>query len=968
MTDRKPLALKVFSYLLVHVNVQSLSNKVGIIDVFNSRFRPDFLCLTEHWLDENSSDSILMSGYKLISRFCRTEHIRGGAAIFGSAQIASRCRTCTYVNSMAAEFHFECCSLILDGQLCVVCIYRSNNVLLSNYNVFLSRFEQLLRFCCSTFRYLIITGDLNVDKLSTNGVDAVARKRYVALKDLSESFQLRCLVEEPTRYDGRTGRESCLDYLITNLVDCEHDVFNMGVSDHAAQRLAWSVDDCEDAPAAPSYSFRNFRDVDNLAQFKTILSSMNVCLGSVPVDESFGGFCGEFLGAVDRCFPNVTGKSRQVKPGDRIIFSEQLYRDLERLRFLNFVRKTVESDSLNTQYRDLKRSLDLKIQYEKRAFFSKQILKSKNISKTLWAFVNQNKSLEKRGTISLESGGRIVDDPTAVANEFGRYFSSVVDISLRAHFQGKRLPCTVSKTTNPYSMYLGSITAEDILTAINALSRRDSVSIDGVPLSLIRECLDVLMPTLVSLVNDSFDQGEFPDILKLSKLVPVPKKGKLTKAENYRPICVVSSFSRIIEKVAYVKLNGFLTRFGVLSASQHGFRSGLSTETALISFAQYVTDLIDQRKYTVGVFLDFSRAFDTLDPQFLSAKLDSLGVRGVANRWFVSFVTNRKFKVKVDGCVSETFSTRLGTPQGSILGPLLFLIYINDLPDYINGKVFIYADDTAIVLAGTSPEEIQDLLDGVFEQVDDWCARNQVILNFKKTVCVEFRSIFSSAPLSITYSHRGALISTSDRASFLGVAFDTFLDFSLHIDSLCNRLNKLTYLFFSLRSSLPLGLLLNVYHGLVHSVLSYSIVIWGHSAEAQRVFVAQKRILRAIFGLRPLDSCRQVFRDNKILTVFCTYAFKLLVHIFDHRGNLETVSQKHSYSTRQKDDIYLSSFNYMRYKKSPTYAGCTYYNMLPNNIKQCCTRNSFKAALKSFLVSKAFYDRSELVSCLTGAQ
>ena len=157
----------------------------------------------------------------------------------------------------------------------------------------------------------------------------------------------------------------------------------------------------------------------------------------------------------------------------------------------------------------------------------------------------------------------------------------------------------------------------------------------------------------------------------------------------------------------------------------------------------------------------------------------------------------------------------------------------------------------------------------------------------EKTVCVEFRNLFISYPLTLNYTYLCTQIKRADRATFLGVVFDSLLSFDLHIDALCSRLNKLVYLFLNLRNSLTKQHLVTVYYGIVHSILSYNIIIWGHSIELNSVFMCQKRILRIIFGLRRLDSCQPVFKSAEILTVFSTYVYKLLTYIFDRRNSID---------------------------------------------------------------------------------
>ncbi len=263
---------------------------------------------------------------------------------------------------------------------------------------------------------------------------------------------------------------------------------------------------------------------------------------------------------------------------------------------------------------------------------------------------------------------------------------------------------------------------------------------------------------------------------------------------------------------------------------------------------------------------DISKAFDTVNRDILREKLWAIGIRDPLIKWLESYLSDRGMFIDLNGVRSDINSVKLGVPQGSVLGPLLFSIFMNDLPLYIKGfDVIMYADDFTVFLSSSDIESLNNDLVILYDLMSKWCASNKIVLNERRTVCLNF---FNRTPLP--EKTLGPNLNIVQCAKFLGTHLDGSLShWSAQVDHVVGKLNSAFFAIMQLKSTLHQKALLDIYYALAYSHLSYNIVNWGSTFELNRIFIAQKRILRLIFGMSPLDSCKSVFKKHNLLTVPC---------------------------------------------------------------------------------------------------
>ena len=376
--------------------------------------------------------------------------------------------------------------------------------------------------------------------------------------------------------------------------------------------------------------------------------------------------------------------------------------------------------------------------------------------------------------------------------------------------------------------------------------------------------------TLSDLINESLKSGIYPTCLKNACIKPLHKKDSKLLVENYRPISLLSNINKIFEKVIHHRVYDFLEKKQALYENQFGFRKGHNTNHALIALTESIRRALDQNNFAVGVFIDLQKAFDTVEHNILLKRLNHYGIRGIANNLFKSYLTERKQFVEIDGQKSSQINIMHGVPQGSVLGPLLFLIYINDLHQCIqHSSTFHFADDTSLLCKGPSLKKLNKQINQDLKGLCVWLQANKISLNTKKTEIILFRNIYKIYNKKMNFRLSGQKLSLSTEVKYLGVILDQHLTWKPHLNNIITKLSKATGILSKLRHYVNMATLLSICYSLFQSHLIYSMQAWGHiTAEYMtKITNLQKRALRIIHFLGPRESASPLFLKSRILPI-----------------------------------------------------------------------------------------------------
>ena len=395
------------------------------------------------------------------------------------------------------------------------------------------------------------------------------------------------------------------------------------------------------------------------------------------------------------------------------------------------------------------------------------------------------------------------------------------------------------------------------------------------------------------IINLSFQTGIFPDILKVAKVIPLHKGGSTQELNNFRPISLLSIFDKIIEKIMHKRLYEFIEEHDILFKNQFGFRKNSSTAHSLIEITENIKESIDKGNYGCGIFIDLKKAFDTVNHKILLTKLEHYGIRGSLLKWFETYLTDRKQYVFFNGISSELASISCGVPQGSVLGPLLFLLYINDLPN-ISSKLnfFLFADDTNIYYESDNLKTLEKVLNTELKKLSQWLHVNRLALNVSKTNFVIFRSTKKIVDHNVVLIMNRKAIEQKDHVKYLGILIDQHLSWKQQVSSVSKKICRGVGILIKLRSFLEPKMLKDIYYCLVYSHLSYGIEAWGSACktETNKLLILQKKAVRIltqnqycqVFGepAGPLPHADPLFKKTEILKFEDIYKLNIAKFVY----------------------------------------------------------------------------------------
>lgn len=844
----------------------------------------------------------------------------------------------------------------------LVNIYRSP---CGKINLFLEKLNDILDKLFKIYKNIILTGDLNINTETEN-------TNHRKLLDIIKMYNLQSVIKSPTRVTHHTT--TTIDHIITNLHESRFscEVINSLLSDHYAQHINIHMNITEQK----MYSqFRDTRE-NNLITLYTLLKSENWSgvLQELDVDKQLDLFYSIFMSHYNAACPLVT---RKVKRPKNKWFDKNLLTLKTTLKYYYDRYKQTKLTTDRNNYLHQKKIYRDEIKAAKKSYITNTILNSQNISKSLWNIINNEtergklpKNTHKFNTIKSKDG-KTLTHPSDICNEFNTTLLENVTNLINAkvkHTTQHNTYTHIQQTVN--SLYLPEITQHDLSKIVNQLKISKATSADGLSTFILKKCFPYLCVPLLSILNSAIKDGTFPTSLKDSVVIPIHKKGKADVIDNYRPITLVSVISKVLEKHIAKHLTAFLDKHKILNVHQYGFRKKHSTINAITHLIENIIDNIDNNVKTNSLFLDLSKAFDCIDHTILLDKLYRYGVRGIPQALLKSYLSNRTQQIRITHLegnmikqyTSEKLNIQYGVPQGSVLGPLLFIIYVNDIPTLSNGKAILFADDTSIINQGTTTENLELTTYINTEQITDYFESNNLFINPAKTNYILFETHQRKQTSNITVTIKEQEIKEVLETNFLGLKLDKHLSWKPHIDKVCKKVSSNIFILKHMSQSLEVNILKTIYYALIHPHLSYGLIVWGHCAKEhmQRIFRLQKYAIRTIMKLKKTVSCRQSFKNLNILTVYSMYIMDTIIHT-KHRLSLQTNTDIHSHDTRNKDKYHMQQHNLKLYDSKPSMAGCIFFNKLPPHIRHKPSDSTFRQSLKNLLITKCYYSIDEFL-------
>ena len=949
-------------FSMLHMNIRSVKRHLGQLEAYlgllDHKFR--IIALTESWITDYDSNLYNLPYYELFENH-RSIRSGGGVALYIDMKYESKHRRdldffTEHCESVFVEL--DKVSIGLARNVIIGCIYRVPN---KDVNSFLDSIKPVLECVRKENKLCYLLGDFNLDLMNSDNHSITGE--YL---DFLTSYCFFPLINRPTRVTSDTA--TIIDNIFTNnlnaLENSMHGVFVTDISDHypvfyisfSDSKKSKDVDILK--RKYTSNNKQSFLDSLKDISWKSVFDHSTTNL-------SFGCFLDIIRELHNRHFPKVRIKVRHRN--NKSWLSDDLKEEIKYKNKLYKLSKKIPCLRNELIYKTFKNRLQHKIKIEEKNHYCDLFQKYKGNMKRSWSLI---KTILYRGSKTkiqnkfALSNGDVVTDRNIICEKFNNFFTGIGPSLANAIPDQDKTPKSYLSDRLTNTIFLYAVTEKEIEKIVTDLNN-GAPGYDDIPALILKLALPYIKEPMMYICNLSLLEGVFPECLKIANVVPLFKSGDSMLFNNYRPVSLLSVFSKVFEKVMYSRLSDFLKTHKLLYKYQFGFRKDHSAYMALMILIDKITNCLENGDHVVGVYLDFSKAFDTVNHKILLNKLEHYGIRGPALLWFESYLSDRKQFVTYDNASSNCSLISCGVTQGSILGPLLFLIYINDLNNVCKDAMSIFfADDSNLFLNGKDISKIETELNEILANISEWLKVNKLSLNVKKTHFMIFSRAKSKANLSVNLKIDGENLLEVEKTKFLGVIIDNRLSWRDHVNYISGKIARGIGILIKARAVLNKGTLITLYYSFVYPYYTYCNHIWGSSCSKniKRLFVLQKKAIRIICHAHMRSNSEPLFREMKLLNVWQINKFligqfmyksyhNLLPPIFD--SNFVRTRGIHQYDTRQAPayfDIIKVRTEYR--KASIRFRGPTIWNnLIKNKISPDIGICTFKFKLKNFLLT-----------------
>ena len=945
------------SLSIMHFNARSLPKNFENIEnlLHYNEIKLSVIGISETWLTDNcNKEYYSMLGYNGYYTNRNTKKGGGTALYVRSDMSHTSCLKGTYSIDNCFEVTTVRISLKQNKEAYVSCIYKPPN---TNIDEFITKYTEFLnKFKGHT---LYICGDFNIDLMKYN--EHVSTGRFL---ELNYSYNMYPLIIKPTRITEKSA--TLIDNIITN--DLRNKMKNFILIDDITDHLPVftviaNVANYKSVKGTIEKRSLTIKNVNKL-KCELVEHSWHRVLQCENADQCYEIFIKDFVDILDRCCKMVKSHvtHKNVKPWlttgliNACKKKNSMYK-----RWL--IDKSQESES---RYKKYKNKLVLILRKAEREYYKNELNKHKKDVKATWSILN---NIIKKGRKQskecefMNRNNKKVYDKQTIANMFNDFYINVGP-KLASGIDTKHVQLQYDTYLKDIdiekSMFILPCTEEEVSQIINNFKNKTSQDVNGISMKLVKELKEYLIEPLTHICNKSLLSGVFPNKMKTAKVLPLFKSNDEHNVSNYRPVSILPQFSKVLEKLYEKRLRAFIDKNNLLFSGQYGFRTNRSTSLALNELIDTIVTALGENKFCIGVFIDLKKAFDTVDHTLLIQKFKYYGVRGICSKFLDSYLSNRKQYVNYGSHVSEEQIIKCGVPQGSILGPLLFIMYINDMYKVSEILRFIiFADDTNLFCLGDDLSVLVNTVNIELKKLESWFKVNKLSLNVSKSNYMLFGNKKSD---NYNVQLSGINLEKVVVTKFLGVLIDYQLNWNKHIQNVRFKVSKVVGIMYKIRHKVDSNILLMIYNSLILPYLTYCIDIWGNTYKSRirDLILLQKRAVRIIDNAGYRDHTTSIFRKYKLLKLEDIIHLQTCILMYKADkgtlpGNIQQNFQKnkdvHCYNTRSKENFFAKQTTTKMVKMSINFKGKELWNALPKNLKNSASLSVFKKRLKNHMLN-----------------
>jgi len=617
-------------------------------------------------------------------------------------------------------------------------------------------------------------------------------------------------------------------------------------------------------------------------------------------------------------------------------------------------------------YTNYKNKLVNLLKISRKDYYTNLLITENGSQQQIWKvyaeLVGRKNKKKSQDIKNLLIDGKKITGDTNIANAFNTYFANIGS-ELANSFPKNNAFSKYLNEQHANTMFLSPVTEAELAIEISKLSWKKSAGLDNISPRLVKLSMQSITNPLTHIYNLSFTEGCFPDKLKIAKVIPIYKKKEVFSPNNYRPISLLSIFDKLLEKLMYKRLYSFFTKYDLLYDYQFGFREKHSTVMAVIEIVDNIREELDKGNSVIGVYLDLSKAFDTVNHQILLNKLDYYGIRGQSLKWLSSYLVNRQQVTFVNSTYSCPLTVNTGVPQGSVLGPLLFLIYMNDISKTVtNSKLRLFADDSNLFVSGSSVEQIVNDSNIMLTRLFEWFQANELTLNVDKT-CFTLFTNKKNVRLKEKLIIDGKVIHRVSSTKYLGLFLDENLSWTSHIDYVAKKLVKLKGALHYISDFIDKEYLRQIYFAYVFPHIKYGIELYGTCSAKlmKRIQTEQNKILKILYKKDFRYNTNKLHGELSLLK--CQDIHNFFISIFVYKQQSSTLPKvfKNYFivtedlgrrQTRQSKELFIKRYRTKGGEKCIKCIGAKLWNDIDNEIKKVSTLSMFKVNYKKYLLSK----------------